>query len=105
MITNLEQISADSYAKRVKEEEEFMAMNIEFWKKAITKRDSIIATKDNIIVTKDSIIVALNAELAQINKELAQKNAELAQKNKELEEVEELEEYRCRYGEINDATN
>ena len=84
MITKLEQITADSYARRVKEEEEFMAMNIDFWKKAIAKRDSIIANKD-------SIIAALNAELAQMNKE--------------LEEIEELEEYRRRYGKLNDAIN
>ena len=98
MITNLEQISADSYARRVKEEEEFMAMNIEFWKKAIAKRDSIIVELNADLAQK-------NAELAQKNADLAQKNAKLAQINKELEEIEELEEYKSRYGELNDATN
>ena len=84
MITKLEQIAVDPYTRRVMEEEEFMAMNIDFWKKAISKRDSIIANKD-------SIIAALNAKLAQINKE--------------IEEFEELEEYRRRYGKLNDTTN
>ena len=43
MITKLEQIAVDPYTRRVMEEEEFMAMNIDFWKKSIDNKDSIIA--------------------------------------------------------------
>ena len=85
MITTLEQIAADPYTRRVMEEEEFMAMNIDFWKKSIVNKDSIIADKD-------SIIAIVSAELAQRDKELVQRN-------------KELEEYRRRYGKINGAIN
>ena len=56
MIATLEKIAADPYTRRVMEEEEFMAMNIDFWKQTI--------------VNKDSIIAAVSAELAQKDKEL-----------------------------------
>jgi len=78
MIATLEQIAADPYARRVMEEEEFMTMNIDFWKQTI--------------VNKDSIIAAVSAELAQRDKELVQRD-------------KELEEYRRRYGKLNGATN
>ena len=46
MIAKLGQIASDPYARRVMEEEEFMAMNIDFWKKSIVNKDSIIANRD-----------------------------------------------------------
>ena len=106
MITKLEQKAVDPYARRVMEEEEFMAMNIDFWKQTIVNKDSIIAYKD-------SIIAAVSAELVQSDKEkdiarntIVQKDKELAQRDKELAQRDkELEEYRCRYGKINDAIN
>ena len=78
MITKLGQIASDPYARRVMEEEEFMAMNIDFWKKSI--------------VNKDSIIAAVSAERDIAWNTIAQKDKELSQRDKELEE------YKRRYG-------
>ena len=113
MITTLEQISSDPYARRVMEEEEFMAMNIEFWKKSIVNKDSIIANRDSIIAAvsaelsqrdtiianKDNIIANRETIIAAVSAELSQKDKELSQSNKELEE------YKRRYGTLNGATH
>ena len=105
MITTLEQIAADPYTRRVMEEEEFMAMNIDFWKRTIVNKDSIIESKDsiienkdNIIVNKDNIIAAVSAERDIAWSTIAQRDKELAQKDKKLEE------YIRRYGNLNGAT-
>jgi len=92
MITTLEQIAADPYTRRVMEEEELMAMNIDFWKKTIVNKDSIIAQMDSTIANKDSII-------ANRDSIIAQRDSIIAQRDKELEE------YRRRYGKLNGATN
>ena len=120
MIAKLGQIASDPNARRVMEEEEFMAMNIDFWKKSIVNRDSIIANRDSIIAAvsaelsqSNNIIAAVSAErdiarntIAQREKELSQRDKELSQKDKELSQRDkELEEYKRRYGTLNGATH
>ena len=104
MVITLEKIAADPYTRRVMEEEEFMAMNIDFWKQTI--------------VNKDSIIASVIAERDMAWDTIAQKDNELAQKDNDLEAVsaerddarntlaqwgKELEEYKRKYGKLNGA--
>ena len=113
MIAKLQQIAADPYARREMEEEEFMAMNIDFWKRTIVNKDSIISAVSAELAQRDKELVQTNKErdidrntIAQRDKELAQTNKELAQRDKELAQKDKaLEEYMRRYGKLNGAIN
>ena len=81
------------------EEEEFMAMNIDFWKKSIVNKDSIIANRDKELAQRDSIIANRDSIIAAVCAERDIAWNTISQKDKELEE------YKRRYGTINGATH